>query len=118
MMRAEAFVILRRVPLPGYDISFLITNFHTEALQKNKLVDFIVEFMEQVDKLSIIPQSERVVDGWDADASPSDALGCCGRTPSHRSAVYDHILTPVPRRRSPRSSSLSTHGHVSSQRGA
>lgn len=34
----------------GYDISFLITNFHTEEMLKHKLVDFIIEFMEEVDK--------------------------------------------------------------------
>lgn len=34
----------------GYDISFLITNFHTEDMLKHKLVDFIIEFMEEVDK--------------------------------------------------------------------
>ncbi|KAI9206896.1 uncharacterized protein BJ171DRAFT_495094 [Polychytrium aggregatum] len=50
MMRAESFVILRRKPVQGYDISFLITNFHTEQMFKHKLVDFIVEFMEEVDK--------------------------------------------------------------------
>ncbi|KAI8853498.1 actin-related protein 2/3 complex subunit 4-like protein [Chytridium lagenaria] len=50
MMRAENFVILRRKPIPGYDISFLITNFHTEQMYKHKLVDFIVQFMEEVDK--------------------------------------------------------------------
>lgn len=27
----------------GYDVSFLITNFHTEQLYKHKLVDFIVQ---------------------------------------------------------------------------
>lgn len=48
--RAENFFILRRVPLKGYDISFLVTNFHTEEMLKNKLVDFIIEFMEDVDK--------------------------------------------------------------------
>ena len=32
MRRAENFVILRRKKIEGYDISFLITNFHTEAL--------------------------------------------------------------------------------------
>ena len=30
----------------GYDISFLITNYHCEDMQKNKLIDFIVQFME------------------------------------------------------------------------
>jgi hypothetical protein len=34
----------------GYDISFLITNFHTESMLKHKLVDFIIQFMEDVDK--------------------------------------------------------------------
>ena len=65
--RAEAFFILRRKPvkvgsgdvvrrytqsnvLQGYDISFLITNFHTQEMLKHKLVDFIIQFMEEVDK--------------------------------------------------------------------
>ena len=50
MQRAEAFVILRRKPVKGYDISFLITNFHSESMLKHKLVDFIIQFMEEVDK--------------------------------------------------------------------
>ncbi|KAK3112992.1 Arp complex subunit [Teratosphaeriaceae sp. CCFEE 6253] len=48
--RAEAFFILRRKAVAGYDISFLITNFHTEEMLKHKLVDFIIQFMEEVDK--------------------------------------------------------------------
>lgn len=36
--------------LQGYDISFLITNFHTDEMLKHKLVDFIIQFMEDVDK--------------------------------------------------------------------
>jgi actin related protein 2/3 complex, subunit 4 len=48
--RAESFFILRRKPIKGYDISFLITNFHTEEMLKHKLVDFIIQFMEEVDK--------------------------------------------------------------------
>ncbi len=48
--RAENFFILRRKPIPGYDISFLITNLHTQQMLKHKLVDFIIEFMEEVDK--------------------------------------------------------------------
>ncbi|UZJ54978.1 hypothetical protein CBS101457_004298 [Exobasidium rhododendri] len=50
MQRAEAFVILRRKAVKGYDISFLITNFHSETMLKHKLVDFIIQFMEEVDK--------------------------------------------------------------------
>eukprot|EP01122_Echinamoeba_exundans_P006264 TRINITY_DN1724_c6_g1_i1.p1 TRINITY_DN1724_c6_g1~~TRINITY_DN1724_c6_g1_i1.p1 ORF type:complete len:200 (-),score=55.46 TRINITY_DN1724_c6_g1_i1:129-641(-) len=48
--RAESFVILRRKPIKGYDISFLVTNFHTEQMYKHKLVDFIIQFLEDVDK--------------------------------------------------------------------
>ncbi|KII63371.1 Actin-related protein 2/3 complex subunit 4 [Thelohanellus kitauei] len=48
--RAESFVILRRKPIEGFDISFLITNFHTEQMYKDKLVDFIMQFMEEIDK--------------------------------------------------------------------
>lgn len=48
--RAESFFILRRKPIKGYDISFLITNSHTEEMLKHKLVDFIIQFMEEVDK--------------------------------------------------------------------
>uniref|UniRef100_A0A7C9CL35 Actin-related protein 2/3 complex subunit 4 n=1 Tax=Opuntia streptacantha TaxID=393608 RepID=A0A7C9CL35_OPUST len=49
-MRAEAFQVLRRKPVQGYDISFLITNFHCEEMQKRRLIDFIVRFMEDIDK--------------------------------------------------------------------
>lgn len=48
---------MARVPTPGcfslpqgYDISFLITNFHTEQMYKHKLVDFVIHFMEEIDK--------------------------------------------------------------------
>ena len=36
--------------LQGYDISFLITNTHSETMLKHKIVDFIIQFMEEVDK--------------------------------------------------------------------
>ncbi|XP_039133290.1 actin-related protein 2/3 complex subunit 4-like [Dioscorea cayenensis subsp. rotundata] len=49
-MRAEAFQVLRRKPVQGYDLSFLITNYHCEDMQKHKLIDFIVQFMEDIDK--------------------------------------------------------------------
>ena len=39
MRRAENFVILRRKKIEGYDISFLITNFHTEEMIRHKLVE-------------------------------------------------------------------------------
>lgn len=55
--------------LKGYDISFLITNFHTEQMLKHKLVDFIIHFMEEVDKeisemklfVSYLPSSDKLL---------------------------------------------------------
>jgi actin related protein 2/3 complex subunit 4 len=47
--RAEHFFVLRRKPVPGYDISFLLTNFHCETMYKHKLVAFIIQFMNDVD---------------------------------------------------------------------
>lgn len=47
--RAEEFVILRRKAVEGYDVSFLITNFHTEEMLKNKLIDFVIHFMQEID---------------------------------------------------------------------
>jgi actin related protein 2/3 complex subunit 4 len=48
-INTAAFV---RIPtiLTGYDISFLITNFHTETMFKHRLVDFVMQFMEDIDK--------------------------------------------------------------------
>ena len=37
-------------PQYDYDISFLITNFHTESMYRFKLIDFIIHFMEEIDK--------------------------------------------------------------------
>lgn len=54
MMRAEAFVILRRVPLPGYDISFLITHRNAEDMMKHKLVDFVVQCAGAAQRLSAL----------------------------------------------------------------
>ncbi|MXQ95804.1 hypothetical protein E5288_WYG014836 [Bos mutus] len=34
----------------GDDISFLFTNFHTEQTYKHKFVDFVIPFMEEIDK--------------------------------------------------------------------
>mmetsp|Transcript_33849 Transcript_33849/g.40938 ORF Transcript_33849/g.40938 Transcript_33849/m.40938 type:complete len:171 (+) Transcript_33849:268-780(+) len=48
--RAEAFRIMRRKPIEGYDISFLITNTHSEEMYQHKLVDFVCQFMEDIDK--------------------------------------------------------------------
>ena len=41
--RADSFVILRRKPVKGFDLSFLITNTNAEDMLKHKLVDFIIQ---------------------------------------------------------------------------
>lgn len=50
MQRAEQFIIMRRKPIDGYDMSFLITFAHVEKMWKHKLVDFVIQFMEDIDK--------------------------------------------------------------------
>lgn len=50
MQRAEQFIIMRRVPVEGYDMSFLVVHTHLENLYKHKLIDFIIQFMEDIDK--------------------------------------------------------------------
>ncbi|KAF6032359.1 ARPC4 [Bugula neritina] len=71
--RAEHFTIMRRKPIAGYDISFLITNFHMEQMYKHKLVDFIINFMEEIDKeisdlkLSVNTRQEYVLQNFSKD---------------------------------------------------
>lgn len=48
--RADAFRILRRKPIKDYDISFLITNIHTEQMILSKLIEFVITFLQDVDK--------------------------------------------------------------------
>lgn len=50
MQRAESFIILRRRPVDGFDISFLITNVHTESMVKARLIDFVITFLEEIDR--------------------------------------------------------------------
>eukprot|EP00908_Phaeocystis_cordata_P010234 Transcript_21076.p5 GENE.Transcript_21076~~Transcript_21076.p5 ORF type:complete len:90 (-),score=36.74 Transcript_21076:337-606(-) len=49
MQRADNFIVLRRKPISGFDLSFLLTNFNLENMYKHKLVDFVVQFMEEID---------------------------------------------------------------------
>lgn len=49
--RAEAFGVLRREPLPGYDVSFLITGAQTAGGGRAEaMVAFIVRFLEDFDR--------------------------------------------------------------------
>ncbi|PNW81800.1 hypothetical protein CHLRE_06g260800v5 [Chlamydomonas reinhardtii] len=47
--RAELLDVLRRVPLPGYDVSFLITDSHLLQYGRQRLLDFVVSFIEEMD---------------------------------------------------------------------
>ena len=50
MNRANRLNILRKVAKPGYDISFLITNFTLENYRKEDIIDFIIEFVQDFTK--------------------------------------------------------------------
>lgn len=50
MQRSEQFAIMRRKACEGYDISFLVTHVHLEKMYKHKLIDFIVQFLEDMDR--------------------------------------------------------------------
>lgn len=49
MLRAEDFMILRRKPVEGYSISFLITHQHMETYKKAELVEFFTHFLKEID---------------------------------------------------------------------
>ncbi len=58
--RADNFEILRRKPVEvilikyiitkGYDISFLITNYHLEKFSKDAIIGFIIDYVSTIDK--------------------------------------------------------------------
>ena len=50
MNGANQLNVLRKVAKPGYDISFLITNFTLENYKKEDIIDFIVEFIQDFTK--------------------------------------------------------------------
>ena len=50
-LRADKFKILRRKPAdPKYDFSFLITEDHLQEYKKEELINFILEFIQGIDK--------------------------------------------------------------------
>ena len=79
MQRAEAFVILRRRPVEGFDISFLITNVHTEGMIKARLVDFVITFLEEIDreisamKIAINARARVIAQTFAAELAPQRA---------------------------------------------
>ena len=50
--RAEALRLLRRKPVKGYDISFLLTAKHQQQLDKQAVIAFICELVEDVSSCS------------------------------------------------------------------
>ena len=48
--RAETLFIIRKVPVEGYDLSLLITNFHLEKFDKKMLIDWILDFVDSIAK--------------------------------------------------------------------
>jgi actin related protein 2/3 complex subunit 4 len=50
MNRADKLNILRKKPKDGFDVSFLVTNYHLESYKKEDLIDYIVEFVQDLTK--------------------------------------------------------------------
>jgi actin related protein 2/3 complex subunit 4 len=48
--RAERYTILRRKAVPGYSISFLVTNTHVANFGGNAILEMILDFIAQVDR--------------------------------------------------------------------
>ncbi|KAM3144252.1 hypothetical protein pb186bvf_003714 [Paramecium bursaria] len=49
-VRADQFEIIRRKPIAGYDISFLILDTHIEKYNVQGIIGFIIEFVGEIDK--------------------------------------------------------------------
>ena len=50
-LRADKFKIMRRKPFnEKYDFSFLITEEHLQKYKKEELINFILEFIQGIDK--------------------------------------------------------------------
>ncbi len=50
MNRADKLHILRKKAKEGFDISFLVTNYHLENYKKEEIIDYIVEFVQDLSK--------------------------------------------------------------------
>jgi actin related protein 2/3 complex subunit 4 len=50
-LRADKFGIMRKKPAyPEYDFSFLIIEEHLEKMKKEQIINFILEFMQGIEK--------------------------------------------------------------------
>ena len=50
MNRADKLHVLRKKPKDGFDVSFLVTNYHMENYKKEEIIDYIVEFVQDLSK--------------------------------------------------------------------
>lgn len=50
MKRAERFRILRKKPVDGYSLTFLVTNEHLLQVPKEVICAFLLKFMQEIDK--------------------------------------------------------------------
>lgn len=49
MNRTDKLNLFRKIPKDGYDVSFLITNYHLDFYKKEDLIDFIIDFITTLD---------------------------------------------------------------------
>ena len=49
-LRAEKLELFRKKELQGYDFTFLITNEHLEKMHKEYIINFILLFMQDIEK--------------------------------------------------------------------
>lgn len=68
--RAEQLDVVRRVPLDGFDITFLFTHSHVERYERERLVNFVCQLVEGFSaeisemKLSLKTRARAVVDDF------------------------------------------------------
>ena len=49
-LRADKFKIFRKKPVDGYDFSFLVTEDHLAKYKKEELINFILQFIQGIEK--------------------------------------------------------------------
>ena len=66
--------------MQGFDISFLLTNFNLENMYKHKLVDFVVQFMEEIDS-EVSPRTPALTSGDEWCEVRGQATAAAARPP-------------------------------------
>lgn len=68
--RADQLEIVRRAALPGWDVTFLVTNFHLDRYRREGLVAFVLQFVRDLHaevsamKLALRSRARAVVGGY------------------------------------------------------